>query len=53
MTLKEEVCQLIEETEGYEDALNYVDEIAEDLGISVKEVIKELQRQLGLDYLVE
>jgi L-lactate utilization protein LutB len=43
--LQESVRQLIEETENYEDALSYVDDLAEELSTSRKEVVKELDNQ--------
>ncbi len=49
LELQAEVRGLIRETEGYEDALHYVEEIADDLGIEVGLVVAELRRQLGLD----
>ncbi len=45
MLLTTHVQHLIEETEGRADALNYVEEIARDLGITVDLVIAELDRQ--------
>ena len=47
--LQEQVEQLTRETEGYEDALNYVEDIANDLGIKSEEVIEELKKQYGKD----
>ena len=44
-----EVANLISECEGYEDCLNYVSDIASDLGIDVEDVIVELKRQYNLD----
>lgn len=44
--LEREVKSLLNETEGYEDALNYIEDIASDLGVDA-EVVTELKRQCG------
>jgi hypothetical protein len=53
LTLRAEVQRLIAETEGYEDALQYVHELRDDLTgegyeYSLAEVVWELRRQLGM-----
>lgn len=47
MEMVKEVESLVRETEGYHDALNYVEDIANDLGIEVEQVVEELKRQCG------
>lgn len=45
--LENEVEALVRETHGYDDALQYVQDIADDIQIDVEEVIQELKRQCG------
>lgn len=45
--LKDEVARLIGETKGYADALEYIGDVACDVGVSREEAIVELQRQCG------
>lgn len=51
LRLSQEVAQLIRETEGYEDALSYVDEIAADCEATRHEVITELKIQLRMEWV--
>lgn len=45
--LKQQVASLLRETEGYDDARQYISDIASDLEIPVEEVLAELRRQTG------
>jgi hypothetical protein len=40
------VEQLLEETENKEDALNYASEIANELNVTVDEVVDEINKQV-------
>lgn len=45
--LQHEVKQLIEDTEDYEDAMNYVNDLSNELGVDSESVAAEIKRQYG------
>ncbi len=45
--VKDEIESLANETDGFDDAARYIDDIASDVGVDVEEVYEELKKFYG------
>jgi hypothetical protein len=47
--LHDEITRLVEETQGFEDARQYLGDVATDTGLTEAECLEELKRFFGRD----